>query len=449
MTRLVTAGAAAAIALLVAPAAAQEELPGSPRQPSEETVTLTPAELFRFADAARDRGDYAAAEASYRALATHPGPQVRTEARFRLALMLADRLQKYREAALMLRAILDQNPDAARVRIELARMHAMLGNASEAARELRAAQAAGLPPEAEKLVRFYSAAFNNPNRAGANLQVALAPDTNINRATHSDTLGTVLGEFQLSPDAQARSGVGLAAQAQAWRRLSVDPTTDLLLRVSGNGSLYRRRAFDDYSLALEAGPQISSGQDRISFAGLASWRWYGQKPYTFSWGGTGTLQHVLSRTDELRLEATIVRIDDRINDLRDATSYGVAVGIDHAFSGRFGGGSRVTARRQVAGNPSYSLASFGVTNFLFREFGQTTAVVTFGYNHLEADERLALYARRRVDDRVNFGLSATFRALQASGFAPLLRFGYERNHSTIEIYDYDRLFAEFGVTGAF
>src|SRR5690606_541942 len=126
-----------------------------------------------------------------------------------------------------------------------------------------------------------------------------------------------------------------------------------------------------------------------------------------------------------------------------------AVGIDQAFSGRFGGGSRISVRRQVALDPGYSLASFGVANFLFHEFGQTTAVLTFGYNRLEADERLQLYARRRVDDRVNLGLSANFRALQASGFAPLLRVGYERNHSAVEIYDYGRLFAEFGVTAAF
>ena len=74
-------------------------------------------------------------ETAYRALAGDPDIELRSEARFRLALMLADRMGRVRDAAVELRRILDERPDAARVRLELARMDAMLGRLGAAERE--------------------------------------------------------------------------------------------------------------------------------------------------------------------------------------------------------------------------------------------------------------------------------------------------------------------------
>src|SRR3546814_18280250 len=62
--------------------------------------------------------------------------------------------------------------------------------------------------------------------------------------------------------------------------------------------------------------------------------------------------------------------------------------------------------------PVYSLASGGTSFFLFREFGRATLVGTLGYSHLEADERLFLYPKRRVEDRYNASLAMTLRALR-------------------------------------
>ena len=71
----------------------------------------------------------------------------------------------------------------------------------------------------ERLVDRYSAALRAQKPLGASFELAIAPDSNINRATRSDTLGTVLGDFTLNQDAQARSGVGLALRGQVYGRL--------------------------------------------------------------------------------------------------------------------------------------------------------------------------------------------------------------------------------------
>jgi hypothetical protein len=432
---------AAALICATSPVVAQD----APAQ----TATMSAAQLFAFADRARDSGDYRTAETAYRALAGNPDIELRTEARFRLALMLADKEMKYREAAVLLREILDEKPDVARVRLELARMQAQMGNLGAAERELRAAEAAGLPPEVERMVRFYTAALSSHRPYGANVEIAVAPDSNINRATRSETLGTIIGDFDLSEDARAQSGLGLSTQGQVWGRIDLSRHADLLARVSGSGTFYRRHEFDDDAVSVEIGPDIALGADRLSLSALVAWRWFGLEPYTFSWGGNGTFQHPLGKRSQLRVDGSVIRSDDKLNDLRDATRYALAVGVDHAFSARFGGGFRLSGQREAARDSGYSTASGGASGYLFREIGQTTVVVNGGYSHLEADKRLFLYPRRRVDERLTAGISGTFRALKVHGFAPIVKLEYERNFSTLELYDYRRVAADIGITAAF
>lgn len=417
--------------------------------PRPRTVTLTPAQLFRYADAARDAGEFATAETAYRALAANSDLELRTEARFRLAMMLADKQKKYREAAVELRKILDEKPKAARVRLELARMHAQLGNAGAAARELRAAEAAGLPAEVEQMVRFYANALNARKPLGGSLELAIAPDSNINRATRSNTLGTVIGDFTLDDAAKAHSGVGLSLRGQTYARLPLGAKANLLARVSGSADLYRDHAFDDFILGVQLGPELVSGADRIALSAGPGWRWYGTDPYSFTYGGNVSWQHPLGKRTQLRVDGGVTRVNNKRNDLQDSVVWSLSAGVDRAFSARFGGGVQLYGAREAARDPGYATASGGLGTYLFREFGKTTAVLSLGYSHLEADERLALYPERRRDDRLSANLSATFRQVRIGTIAPLARVKWERNFSTIEIYDYKRVAVEVGITTAF
>ena len=435
---------------MAVPAAERPQAPAVEAGDARKSVQLTPAQLFLFADAARDAGDFAAAESAYRALAANPDIDLRTEARFRLGLMLADRMGRPRDAAIEFRRILDEKPDAARVRLELARMDAMLGRLGAAEREFRAAQATGqLPPDVERAVRFYASALAAAKPFGGSIELALAPDSNINRATRSDTLGTVIGDFTLSDDARAKSGIGLAARAQAYARLPLGQKARLLARVSGSGDFYRTRAFDDYALALQAGPEFVSGADRFTLSAGPSWRWYGRAPFTRGWGGSAVFQHPLGKRTQLRTEAALSRLDNLRNDPQDATVYAGTIGLDRAFAANFGGGLQLRASRTAAREPGWSDWTGGTSAYLFREIGRTTLVLDASYARLVADDRLLLYPRKRVDDRYGVGFGATFRSIQWKGLAPFVRARFERNRSTVELYDFNRRAAELGVTSAF
>ncbi|MFM5908162.1 MAG: surface lipoprotein assembly modifier [Novosphingobium sp.] len=445
MGRAAYTGLALAMAVSPCAPAMAQDAPAA----AQGALQLSPQQLFEFADKARDAGDYNAAQQAYRALAGNPDIELRTEARFRLGMMLADRMGKFREAAVEFRAILDEKPKAARVRLELARMQALMGNLGSAEREFRAAQAGGLPPEVERMVRFYANAMGAAKPFGVSVEVALAPDTNINRATKSDTLGTIIGDFTLDQDAKAKSGLGLALRGQAYVKRPLPGGPMIVARLSGSADIYRQSQFDDFILGLQVGPEYQSGKDRIALSIGPAWRWYGTDPYTVTLGGNASWQHPLSKQTQLRLDGGIGHMTNRRNAAQTGDLFSLSASLDRAFSARLGGGVQLSGARQTAADPGYAIASGNIGAYLWRELGATTLVANLGYGHLEADERLFLYPKRRVDDRFSAGLSATFRQLRLGIFAPLARVRWERNLSTVEIYDYKRLSGEIGITAAF
>ena len=363
--------------------------------------------------------------------------------------MLADDLKRYSDAALEFRRILDDKPEAVRVRLELARMHAALGNLAAARKELRAAQATGLPPAVEQLVRFYSRALTARKPFGGSVELALAPDSNINRATRSDTLGTVIGDFTLDKDARAKSGLGVNLQGQGFARIGIEPGADLLVRASGGAILYGKRDFNDVIASFQVGPQYSWGGNQLTFSAGPAWRWYGRDLYSTTTGGSVSWQRPTGKRSQLRLDGGIARVSNKPNALQTGNDFTLSAALDRAFSARTGGGVQISGFREAARDPGYSLASGGGSIYLFRELGRTTLVGTVGYSHLEADARLFLYPDRRIEDRFSASLAATMRALHVGSFAPLVRLKWERNRSSIEIYDYRRVAAEIGITSAF
>jgi tetratricopeptide (TPR) repeat protein len=446
-TRVIRSSCLALVLAAFAASAAHAQESAQPA--SGEGVQMTASQLFDYADKARDAGDFETAENAYRALMQDVNPEYRIEARFRLAEMFAKKQGKLREAATLYREILDEKPDASGVRLELASVLAAMGEVDSARRELRAAEASGLPPDVERLVRFYARALSSPKRFGGGLEVALAPSNNINRATGSDTLGTIIGDFIIDKDAQAKSGVGLSVRGQAFYRPPLSDTADLLLRISSSGDLYKDKRFDDIVLQAEAGPQFRFGADRLALSAIVAHRWFGMDSYSSSYGGNGNFQHPLGKRAQLRLDGSVIRTENEFNKLQDSNRYSLSAAVDRAFSQSFGGGVQLSGTREAAADPGYSTAQGGISTYLFRDIGRTTAVLNLSYSHLEADKKLFIYPERRKDDRFAASVSGTFRGLKIGTFAPLLRLSYERNISTIEIYDFSRFGAEIGITAAF
>ena len=423
-------------------------LPASPAHAAVVASHLSAVDLFRIADQAIQKGRYADAAAIYDALAKDPDIEVRSEARFRHGVMLAGR-KRYKEAAVLFRAILDEKPGATAVRLELARALAGMGKEAEAQRQLRQAQAAGLPPEVAMAVRQYADALHATRPLGGSLDVALAPDSNINRATASQTLDTVIAPLTLSKDARQESGLGVEGGAQVFARLALTPDLALTPRLSGSGDIYRDGEFDDLTGSAMVGLEWRLGRDRINPSAGETWRWYGGSLYARTPTAAVDWIHPIGARAQLETQVSGGWSSYSINPLQDGLLFAVSVSYERALSARLGASLTLDVARQGAKDPGYATWSGGGTVLAWREFGRTSLFVSAGLHRLQGDDRLFLFPERRLEWLYQAGAGATFRRFTWRGFAPVVRVRYERNQSTVELYDYSRVVTSFGFTGAF
>lgn len=434
----------AALAALFSPLLAT-----TPAEAQGRTLRLTVAEMFKLADVATARGDIATAAAVYTALEQNRDAEVRAEARFRHAKQLVGQ-KRNREAAVLLRRIVDEKPDATAVRLELARLLQVLGDSDAALRELRAAQASGLPPAVARMVDRYSEALRGARPVGASFEVAIAPDSNINHATRSDTLGTVLGDFKIDEDSKARSGTGLSIRGLAYRRFRTgNGDQQLLVRMSGNGDLYGKSRFDNIAADLAAGPELRLGRNQVNLEIGATQRWFGQKPFLRSARIAATWARPLGSRTQVRVNGSASIVDNQLNNLQDGTVYSGQVGVERALTATTGFAFTIGGDRQSLQDAGYSTTGWRAGLVGWKDVGRMTVTAGANFGRLKADERLTLFSEKRSDRYSQFTLGATLRQLTFHGFAPVARFRMERNRSTIEFYDYKRTRSEFAIVRAF
>ena len=416
--------------------------------PMRQSMQVTAAQLFKFAEAASAAGDQANAERAYRALIQDPSQEVRLEARFRLA-MLERKRGNLARAATLLRQVLDHRPDAAPVRLELASVLDRLGDKDGAWRQVRAVQAAGLPPAVAQLVDRYSEALRAQRPFGASIEIAMAPDSNINRATRADSLGTVLGEFEIDEESKASAGTGLSLQTQAYRRLPLSGNAAVLARLSGLANLYKKSQFNDLAADFAIGPEFTIGRDRLQAEIGVTQRWFGQKPFIRSGRVAVTYSHPLGRRTVLCVNGSAAGIDNQVNDLQDGRNYSAQVGIERALTPTLGLAISGGIDRQSLKEPAYSTTGWRGRLTGWRDMGQLTLTAGVELGRLEADERLLLFPDKRADRYSKISFGATFRRIEWRGFAPVARLSFERNKSTVAFYDYRRTRTELGIIRAF
>ena len=405
-------------------------------------------ELFRLAGEAQAEDRLADAETIYRALIQDRDAEVRAEARFRLGMLLAAQ-GRNRDAALAFRRLLDEKPDAARVRIELARVLALIGDEAAARREIRQAQAIGLPSDVALVVDQFANALRARKPIGGSLSFAFVPDSNINRATDAETLDTVVAPLTLSEDARSQSGVGIRLGGQGYARLPVGDRLTLLPRVSAQAELYRRSQFNDISASVALGLEAVGERSRFRPSIAQTVRFYGGDLYAQTRAASINWVRALGRRAQLDVTGTVGRADYRLNDLQDGWLFDLSAAYERAFDARSGGSLSLAANRQTARDPGYATTAGGASLLYWRDLGRVTLFGTAGVRRLESDARLFPFDDRRREWLYSAGAGGTFRQLTVSGFAPVVRVSWERNASTVGIYDYRRFAVDFGITRAF
>ncbi len=412
------------------------------------SITLDPSEMFVLAEQRRAAGDNENAILLFTTLAKNPDIEIRTEARFRHGQLLETQ-KRFADAAVLYRAILDEKPDAQRVRLELAKLLALMGDMTGAQRAIRQAQAGGLPPEVAQIVDQFAGALRSFKPYGGSFEIALAPSTNINRATRATTLDTIIAPLELSEDARAKSGTGLKIGGQGYLRLPLSPKFMVTSRVSALSNLYRAHQFDDATAAGEIGAEFGLGKFRVRPSAGRSYRWYGGTLYATTNSLNVNIVRAIGKRSQIEAEGGVGWANYRANDLQDGQIYDLSLSFEHAFSARAGGRIGLSGQRQTARDPGYATAMGGGNVLFWHELGKATIFVNAGVSRLEADARLFLYPERRKEWSYRISGGATLRQYKIAGFAPVVRLSFERNLSTVGIYDYRRFAGEIAITRAF
>ena len=225
-------------------------------------VHANAAQLFALADKLYEQGDAAGAAGVLEALTHDIHPELRAEARFRLAA-LREKTGDLEGAAQALRDLLAEQPDANPARLELARILAKMGKSEEARKEVAIAERSGLPPEVEQSVRRFASAIPTSKRRGLSLEMSGGPDSNINRSTSAQYIDTIIAPFELDPDARRQSGIGFALGGQAFTRNGIGGV-DLLIRAGAHADLFTKPRFNDIQVTADSGPEWNGKFGRIA-----------------------------------------------------------------------------------------------------------------------------------------------------------------------------------------
>lgn len=259
-------------------------------------IRLDAPALLAFGERLEAAGQPDRAGQVYRALMADRDSSVRAEARFRLAKLLITGGRRI-EAAVLLRQVIDAHPAAAPPRLELIGVLYQLGDETAALREIRALSTLDLPLNVARFVDRMSLSLRASRPLAVQLELAIAPDSNINRSTKSDTLGTVLGDFDLDKSSKAQSGLGAAVRSYVQGRFDLSPQTALRAHASLDASLYREHKFNDISVEVAAGPELQLRAVRLQAQVGAGQRWYGMNLFERTLRAIGILVETIKYRD--------------------------------------------------------------------------------------------------------------------------------------------------------
>ena len=435
------------ILLLLAALAAQPVAAQPPCDGASDCVTATPEQLFALADKLFADGDKAGAADILEALTQDRHIELRAEARFRLAAV-RESMGDLAAAAAALRALLAEQPEANRARLELARILGAMGDAASARSELEQARVIGLPPEVEANVRRYATRFAPSRKRGLTLELTAGPDSNINRATASAFIDTIIAPFELDADARRRSGLGATGVARFHSNDEVGPLA-LLSRINARADLYDKSRFNDLQLSADVGPRFSLGKLALRPSAIVERRWFGGDLYATGIGADIALLAPLSSRAQAEFRASRVKQDIRPNRGQDGWRTSFEVALTHVL------GQRTTAQlalrhgRVDARFKPESVRLWAASLVLAHQAEAVTVFGEAGIARTRGREPMFLFGERRRDTRIDLSGGAIFTKAKLGGFLPLVRLSHTDSRADIVLWDYRRTRLDVGVTRSF
>jgi tetratricopeptide (TPR) repeat protein len=357
---------------------------------------------------------------------------------------------KYDEAVSLFRRLLVLEPDAERVRLELARAFFLKGDYQNADRQFRFARAGDIPDPAKENIDHFLGAINRMREWTFDLSVGLAPDTNQNAATSTSQVQIFGLPFTLDPNARAQSGVGLAGAASGeWSPLLSD-TVKARVGASISRVEYSGAQFDDMTISGYAGPQFLFPDWDFSTLVTGFQRWYGNRAFVSGVGGK--LAGELGITSDFLVGASLgaQSVSDNFTPEQSGILLTTQAQGTYVLSPSSLFQVQLGFNRQNAKIGAYSYSGIWTSAAYQQDlpFGFSGSIQPAWFV-TRYDEALPAFGKTRADDTLMLNMTVLNRRFEYHGFTPRFSYTFTDQHSNIALYGYTRHQFQIGLTTQF
>jgi len=371
------------------------------------------------------------------------------ETLFLLATIAVEQ-KDYDGAISLYRRILVSQPDAERVRLDLARAFFLKGDYDNADRQFRFARAGEIDDAVKANVDRFLAAINRLRQWTLNFSFALAPDTNQNAATSASQVNIFGLPFALDKTARKQSGIGLAGNIGGeWSPLLGDNIKGRL-GADLNRVEYSGGQFDDMTVSAYGGPQLLFSNWDVSVLATGFKRWFANQDYVSAVGGKlagdyGITSNWLVGASLGGQSVTNAFIPEQSGPLWTSQVQAAYVLSPSSLFQLQLGFNRQEA--QIAPY-SYSGVWFGGGYSQDLPFGFSAGFQP-NYFITRYDAMLPAFGKTRSDDALMLAFTLLNRRFDYHGFTPRFSYVFTEQHSNIPIYSFTRSQFQIGLTSLF
>ncbi|MBN9545490.1 MAG: DUF560 domain-containing protein [Alphaproteobacteria bacterium] len=357
---------------------------------------------------------------------------------------------KYDEAISLFRRLLVLEPDAERVRLELARAFFLKADYQNADRQFRFARAGDIPDAAKENIDHFLGAISRLREWTFDFALGLAPDTNQNAATSASQVQIFGLPFTLDPNARSQSGVGLAGSANGeWSPLVSD---NIKARVGAGISRveYSGGKFDDMTLSGYAGPQFLYSDWDFSVLATGFQRWYANKSFVSGIGGKLAGEYGITSDILAGGSVGIQAVTDRFTPEQSGALYTTQAQAAYVISPSSLVQFQIGFNRQAAKIGAYSYSGVWTSAAYQRDlpFGFSASIQPAWFV-TRYDQALPAFGKTRADDALMLNVTLLNRRFDYHGFTPRISYTFTDQHSNLALYSYTRHQFQIGLTTQF
>ncbi len=414
-------------------------------------VTMSAIDAVKLAGNLIEHGDIEHAQQILTKMPQTNSLPVEIERWFLLA-QIAQRQGDYENAIKIYRKILDDQPDLARIRFELALCYMHTHQWYRADYHLRLAMAGkDLSPQVKQMMAYYRYVIRQNKRWNIWFNFGAAPDSNINNGNGGEEcIVNGWGRFCRNlrePESVVGTNLTLGGNyefvlSDHWRWKS---------DANIYSNTYNNHDYDDLYLSASTGPRYIWSRGDVWLAAIGARRWYGGEKYNYSYGTKLDTNYDFTRKLSGGLSLRYMENKyDEYGSFLNGNTYNGALRFTYSLNARLYTVFRTGLTREVAVNPMYSYwqPNFAIGLGIEMPYGfHIYAEPSFYASKYDKPQWVVKddsYTQITERDFVQrYALSVSNNKFDVWGFVPTFTISYTKRDSNIWQREYHKTTLEF------